>query len=294
MELRHLKYFLTVAEELNFSKAAERLFISQPPLSRQIKELEVELKARLFNRNNKRVELTDAGKYFQIEALKVLQSLEQATLKTQKIAENVSGEFRIAYISSTLSSNISDLLQYLTKLYPFASFKLFEMGTSRQIEELEQGKLDLGILRAPVLSDRIQSKKWFTDNYSLVYNEKYIQIPDDSAIENLGKANFVFFNKDYAPHYHDSLLQICATYGFSPNIVHESNNINSIIQLVRNGLGVSIVPSRMASNTIYKELVFTPLKRTELFTEVMLATPRGQQSEIADAGIDYLMKKGYD
>lgn len=294
MELRHLKYFLTVAEELNFSKAAERLFISQPPLSRQIKELEVELKARLFNRNNKRVELTDAGRYFQIEAKKILQNLEQATLKTQKIADNVSGEFRIAYISSTLSSNISDLIQHLTKLYPFANFKLFELGTTRQIAELEQGKLDLGILRAPVISAKINTQRWFKDEYSLVYNKNLIQVKNDKAIEGLQNATFVFFNKDYAPHYHDSLLQICATYGFSPNVVHESNNITSIIQLVRNGLGVSIVPSRLAKNHLYEELKFMPLERIRLFTEVLLATPREQESEIADAAKTYLMKKGYD
>lgn len=294
MELRHLRYFLMVAEELNFSKAAERLFISQPPLSRQIKELEVELKARLFNRNNKRVELTDAGKYFQDEAKKILQNLDQATLKTQKIANNVSGEFRIAYISSTLSSNISDLIQHLTKLYPFANFKLFEIGTNRQIIELEQGKLDLGILRAPVLSSKISTQRWFKDDYSLVYNKNLIQVKNDKAIESLQNATFVFFNKDYAPHYHDSLLQICSIYGFSPNVVHESNNINSIIQLVRNGLGVSIVPSRLAKNHLYEELKFMPLERIKLFTEVVLATPRGQESEIADAAKIYLMNKGYD
>ena len=90
MELRHLKYFLAVAEELNFTKAAEKLFISQPPLSRQIIELEEEIQARLFIRNNKKVELTEAGKYFEKEVRELFQNLERITVKKKKISENVS------------------------------------------------------------------------------------------------------------------------------------------------------------------------------------------------------------
>src|SRR3954467_8830640 len=113
MELRHLKYFLAVAEELNFTKAAEKLFISQPPLSRQIMELEEEIQARLFIRNNKKVELTEAGKYLEKEVKALFQNLERISIKTKKIAENVSGEFRIAYISSIYAEVISELIKHL-------------------------------------------------------------------------------------------------------------------------------------------------------------------------------------
>jgi len=289
MELRHLKYFLKVAEERNFSKAAEKLFISQPPLSRQIKELEEELQARLFERNNKKVELTDAGKYFEMEIRQLMISLEKIKQKAHKIAKNISGEFRIAYISSTFSGIISELIKYLSKKYPFASFKLFEIGTTRQILELEQGQLDLCILRAPLQSAKINTRLWFRDGYSLVYNKNLYKIETDKHIEELSEATFVFFNKDYAPHYHNSLLQICALYGFTPNVVHESNNINSIIQLVRNGLGISIVPASLSKNYTYNELGFKNLKRANLFTEVLIATPKEEQSEIADAAIDFLL-----
>lgn len=292
MELRHLNYFLKVAEVLNFSKAADKLFISQPPLSRQIKELETELHAQLFIRNNKKVELTDAGKYFEAEVKQLLNSLESIKLKTQKIAENISGEFRIAYISSTFSGIISELIKHLSKQYPYVSFKLFEVGTAKQIVDLEQGRLDLGILRAPLQSIKINTKLWFKDGYALVYNKNLVEIKSENDIEKLHDATFVFFNKDFAPHYHNSLLEICALYGFTPNVVHESNNINSIIQLVRNGLGVSIVPSRLVHNHNYSELEFKNLKRTQLFTEVLLATPKNQESEIAKTAIDFLMEEG--
>ncbi len=290
MELRHLRYFLKVAEELNFSKAAEKLFISQPPLSRQIKDLEQQIGAKLFNRNNKRVELTEAGKYFEKEVSQLLLTLERIKLKTNKIAANVSGEFRIAYISSTFSGVISNLIQHLSELYPYANFKLNEIRTAQQIEGLEQGKLDLGVLRAPLQSLKIDTKLWYKDGYALVYNKNLVNIKSEKDFKNFKNETFVFFNKDYAPHYHNSLLEICASYGFTPNVVHESNNINSIIQLVRNGLGISIVPESVIKNHAYKELSFKTLKDTKLFTEVLLATPKAQSSEITDAAVSFLLK----
>ncbi|MGE4290020.1 MAG: LysR family transcriptional regulator [Salinivirgaceae bacterium] len=294
MELRHLRYFLKVCEELNFSKAAEKLFISQPPLSRQIKELETEIGAQLLERTNKRVTLTDAGVYFEQEARDLLLSLERITLKTRKIGENISGEFRIAYISSTFGGIVSELIQHLSTRYPFVSFKLFELGTARQVLELEQGKLDLGILRAPLTSSMIKTQLWYFDDYRLVYNKNQVTIESDDEIEQLKSATFVFYNKDFAPHYHNSLMQICALYGFTPNVVHESNNINSIIQLVRNGLGVSIVPESVVKNHPYAELGFVKMERNNLFTEVLLASPMHQESEVADRAIAFLKKSMED
>ena len=292
MELRHLKYFLAVAEELSFTKASEKLFISQPPLSRQIMELEEELQARLFNRNNKKVELTEAGKYFEKEVKELFQNLERISLKAKKIAENVSGEFRIAYISSIYSSVISDLIKHLKEQFPYVNFKLFEISTTKQISALEQGKIDLGIIRSPIKSPKIKAKLWFQDGFSVVYNKSLIQIKSEEEIPNLKDETFVFFNKDYAPHYHEVLLELCAFYGFKPKVVHESNNINSIVQLVKNGLGVSIVPSNIAKNNQDAEIGFIELKKVNLFTDVSLITSKEDDSEITKSAVEFLLKKG--
>jgi len=291
MELRHLKYFLAVAEELNFTKASEKLFISQPPLSRQIIELETEIGARLFIRNNKKVELTEAGKYFEKEVKALFQNLEHITSKTKKIGENISGEFRIAYISSIYSSEISELIKYLREQFPYVNFKLFEISTTKQIQALEQGKIDFGIIRSPIKSPKIKSQLWFQDGFSLVYNKTVIKINSEDEIANLKDETFVFFNKDYAPHYYEVLLQLCAFYGFTPKVVHESNNINSIVQLVKNGLGISIVPSNIAKNNHDAELGFIELKKVNLFTHVSLITSREDDSEITKAAVDFLLKK---
>jgi DNA-binding transcriptional LysR family regulator len=290
MELRHLKYFLAVAEELNFTKASERLCISQPPLSRQIIELENEIQARLFIRNNKKVELTEAGKYFEKEVKDLFQNLENVTVKTKKIAENVSGEFRIAYISSIYSSEISELIKYLREQFPYVNFKLFEISTTKQISALEQGKIDLGIIRSPIKSPKIKSQLWFRDGFSVVYNKSLIQIKSEEEIPNLKDEIFVFFNKDYAPYYHEVLLELCAFYGFIPKVVHESNNINSIVQLVKNGLGISIVPSNIAKNNQDPEIGFIELKKVDLFTDVSLITSKEDDSEITKSAVDFLLK----
>ncbi|RTE54684.1 LysR family transcriptional regulator [Arenibacter aquaticus] len=287
MELRHIKYFIAVADELNFTKAAGKLCISQPPLSRQIKELENELGVRLFERNNKKVTLTEAGKYFKNEIVSQLQGLESIVLKTRKISENVNGEYSIGYISSTFSVKISELVQFLTEKYPFLKIKLYEVSSAKQILALEQNKLDLGIIRAPLISTKINSKLWFKDSYSLVFNNNLIK-----NVEGLAEVKdqvFVFFNKDYAPVYYNSLVQICSQYGFIPNIVHESNNINSIIQLVRNGLGVSIVPSSIKNCHRYSELSFLDLGST-LTTDVLITTPKKVESEISDSAISFLLE----
>ena len=290
MELRHLKYFLAVAEELSFIKASEKLFISQPPLSRQIKELEDELNARLFDRNNKRVELTEAGKYFEKEVRQLLHSLDKITLKTQKIGNNISGEFRIAYISSTFSGDITELIKFLSDKYPYVNFRLYEMTTTEQITALEDGKIDLGIIRAPLKSPKIETKLWFKDSFSVVFNKNLVQLESEKDIENLKEETFVFFNKEYAPHYYEKLLEICANYGFVPKVVHESNNISSIIQLVKNGLGSSIVPTNILKSHHYPELGFIEIKKGNPYTDVLIATPKDDDSEIASAAIGFLLR----
>ncbi|MEP5341340.1 MAG: LysR substrate-binding domain-containing protein [Algibacter sp.] len=289
MELRHLKYFLAVAEELNFTRASEKLHISQPPLSRQIKALENEIGAKLLDRNNKKVTLTEAGKYFKEEVINQLQNLEAIVLKTRKISENVNGEYRIAYISSTFSETITKLVQFLMKTYPYLNIKLYEVSTAKQILALEQRKIDLGILRAPLISTKVDSKLWFKDAYALVFNNTCVDIEQVDDLKKMKDEVFVFFNKDYAPVYYNTLIEICSQHGFTPNIVHESNNINSIIQLVRNGLGVSIVPSSLEKSHQYPELSFLNLKRA-FSTDVLLATPKDEASQITNSALSFLLK----
>jgi len=158
MELRHLLYFKTVAEQLHFRNAAQKLFISQPPLSRQIKELEDELGVLLFTRKNRRVNLTDAGAYFKQEVDAIFARLEESKSIVRQIHKSESGELKIGYISSVYQSHLADVLIAMRDVFPHIKTNLFEIPTLTQIKALEQGSLDVGILRAPVHSEALKYK----------------------------------------------------------------------------------------------------------------------------------------
>src|SRR5690606_34768939 len=168
MELRHLIYFKTMAELLHFSKAAEQLHISQPPLTRQIKELEKELGAVLFHRNNKRVVLTDAGRFFLGECESLIQQLERSKQVARQIHESVSGDVQIGYISSTPLASLANILQQLNHQYPLLKTRLYELSTAKQVKALEAGRLDIGILRAPVASTQLEITSLWQDHFTLV------------------------------------------------------------------------------------------------------------------------------
>lgn len=272
MELRHLLYFKTVAEELHFTKAATKLFISQPPLSRQIKELEQELGLQLFTRNNKQVTLTDAGKYFKSEVDAIFAKLEESKSIARQIHLSASGELKIGYISSVYQSYLAEILKAMRQEFPYIKTGLFEMPTISQIEALEQGRLDVGILRAPILSEKLVVKTLFFDPFIVVIplSEQRFNTNKELA-EFLKKSPFIFFNMEFAPHYNHKLIEICKRMQFAPDITHEANNVHSILQLVEAGLGVSILPLSLKKQYDHLKVSFVELKDIPVNTEVVVA-----------------------
>jgi DNA-binding transcriptional LysR family regulator len=272
MELRHLLYFKTVAEELHFRNAALKLFISQPPLSRQIKELEDELGVLLFTRKNKRVSLTDAGAYFKVEVDTIFARLEESKSIVQQIHKSESGELKIGYISSVYQSHLADILIAMRDVFPHIKTNLLEIPTLTQIKALEQGRLDVGILRAPILSNQLKVQTLFFDPFMVVIpaSDSKFKTQAELAIY-LKNSPFIFFNKDFAPGYNDKLIEICGRMGFKPEIVHEANNVHSILQLIEAGLGVSILPYSLKQQYGYLKVSFFELENIPVNTEVVLA-----------------------
>jgi len=286
MELRHLIYFKTVAEELHFRKAASRLFISQPPLSRQIKELEEELGVTLFERNNKRVILTEAGIYFKKEVDSILSKLEEGKNVAKQIHSSVSGELRIGYISSTFYDYLVDILKEMLLEFPHVRTRLYEVPSVKQIKALEEGKLDIGIIRAPVNSEKLQVKTLFTDPFVLVTPEKP-DLQNSDLKTYLLNQPFIFFSQDYAPDFNQKLLEICRRIGFNPEIAHEANNVTSILRLVERGLGASIVPASLINQYQNMNICFTELNMNAITTEVVLVHKAQPQNPL----IDYFIEK---
>ena len=276
MELRHLLYFKTVAEELHFRKAAEKLFISQPPLSRQIKELEEELGVELFERNNKRVALTEAGRVLKEETDHILNRISAVKHRLKEMKGAITGQLRIGYISSVSQAELIKVLKEIKELYPLVTTRLYELPTIKQVKALEDGKLDIGIMRAPVKSARLKVKTLFVEAFMLVAQQGLLESNKIEELANdLKTKSFVFFNKDYSPEYFAKLEEICQRMGFYPDVSHEVNNVHSILQLVASGVGVSIVPASLKDNFKHLQLDFISLKKLPVCTEVVLAFAEG-------------------
>jgi DNA-binding transcriptional LysR family regulator len=257
---------------LHFRKAADILCISQPPLSRQIKELEQELGALLFSRKDRRVSLTDAGKFFKAEVDVILARLEETKDLVRQIHNSDSGELKIGYISSVYQSRLADALKEMRDIFPHFRTNLFEIPTVTQIQGLEQGTLDVGILRGPVESHRLSVKTLFFDPFMVAMpaGENGYQ-SRKKLVAYLKNQPFIFFSKAIAPHYHEKLMEICARLGFVPDIVHEANNVHSILQLVEAGLGISILPHSLKQKYGYLNVSFIKLDDIPINTEVVLA-----------------------
>ncbi|MET1057814.1 MAG: LysR family transcriptional regulator [Pedobacter sp.] len=280
MELRHLLYFKTVAEELHFRKAALKLFISQPPLSRQIRELEEELGARLFERNNKKVSLTPAGIYLRKQVESIFSQLAETKNVVKQLHDNMSGELKIGYISSTYHQQLMDTLKEMRGIFPLLTVKLFEIPTVKQVKALEEGKLDIGIMRAPVNSEKLTVVSLFQDPFliALPYDAPELKNNSDWSTY-LAQQPFIFFNRDYAPVYYQKLIEICQRMGFSPEITHEANNVHSILRMVQHGAGVSILPSAIKEQFPDLKIRYIDLSHLSISTEVVLAYRAQEKNE---------------
>jgi DNA-binding transcriptional LysR family regulator len=246
MELRHLSYFQAVAEELNYRKAAERLFISQPGLSRQIKQLEEELGVQLFERDKKRVELTAAGAYLKGEVDFVLNHLETTKQQLLEIAAGREGELRIGFLGSASNQVLPDLLKKLSLNFPKITTSLEELSNQTQVEMIQKDKLDLGFVRLASVPEDLEMKVVFRDSFSLVVpNDHSIQIGDFKSVGQFADQSFILFSSDYSNYYYEQILGICRDAGFMPKIKHKSVHALTIFRLVENGLGVAIVPTSL-------------------------------------------------
>ena len=246
MELRHLSYFQAVAEELNYRKAAERLFISQPGLSRQIKQLEELLGARLFERDKKHVSLTAAGVYLKGEVDFVINHLESIKNQLKLIDSGKVGELRIGFLGSASNRVLPDLLTKLNASEPLITTSLEELSNSVQVEMIQKDKLDLGFVRLASVPEELELKPVLRDTFSLIVPENHpVHTPDFTSIAQFKDDSFVLFSSNYSNYYYEQILSICRDSGFSPKIKHKSVHALTIFRLVENGLGVAIVPSSL-------------------------------------------------
>lgn len=268
MELRHLHYFKAVAEELNYRKASERLFISQPGLSRQIKQLEEMLGVQLFDRDKKHVQLTAAGAFFKAEVDFVLNHLDLTKNQLKQISDGKVGELRVGFLGSASNQILPDLLAKLNAQHPLISTSLEELSNSVQVEMIQKDKLDLGFVRLASVPEGLEMKTVLRDSFSLVVPANHpITIANFSSINQLRHESFILFSSDYSNLYFEQIMSIYRDAGFSPAIRHKSVHALTIFKLVESGLGVAIIPSSLKEG-YNLNVRFMEIPRIPQFTEL--------------------------
>lgn len=260
MELRHLKYFKIVAEELHFTRAAEKLFIAQPALTRQIKQLEKELDVLLFNRSKRVVTLTEAGKFLYEAAEDIFSTIEQVKSRTKQIETGLIGKIKVGYVGSAMISVLPKLITTLQKTQPDLHLELFEMTAKLQMEQLKAKKLDIGFMRIPQEEKDLNTEVIFIETYSLVLPANHPKNDKNyKGLHEFTKENFILTPRNAGERYFDNIISLFTTAGFSPNIVHESVYENATIRLVENNIGISIFPTSF-KNAFNAKVKFIELK----------------------------------
>jgi DNA-binding transcriptional LysR family regulator len=259
-----------VAEELNFRKAADRLFISQPGLSRQIRQLEEELSVTLFDRDQRNVSLTAAGSYLKVEVDFLLNHLETIKGQLNQIQAGKIGELRIGFLGSASNQIIPRLMSKLNAYQPLVNVNLEELSNSLQVEMLQKDKLDLGFVRLNSVPDELEMRTITRDTFSVVVPKNHpVRQSDFVSMNQFKEESFVLFSSDYSNFYYDQIIGICRDAGFSPKIQHKSVHALTIFKLVESGLGVAIVPTSIQEG--YEINVrFMEIPHISQFTELLV------------------------
>ena len=246
LELRHYRYFKVVAEELHYRKASEKLYISQPGLSRQIKQMEDALGVQLLVRNKRKVQLTEAGKYLKGEIDFIFNHLVLTHKQLKLIDKGEEGELRIGFLGSAMQNVIPDLLVKMSQQYPGISTSLEEMSNGLQVTAIEKDRLDIGFVRLARVPGGMKIKPVYQDTFSVVLPAMHpLSKENFKSVRQLETENFILFSSDYSPTYYDKIMSICEDQGFTPHITHKSVHAHTIFKLVELGLGVAIVPTSL-------------------------------------------------
>jgi DNA-binding transcriptional LysR family regulator len=285
MELRHLRYLVALADELHFGRAALRLNISQPPLSQQIRQLEDELGVKLFERNKRQVQLTEAGRRIVTEAYQVLGQVDHlVNMATQAGA----GEIGHLSIGTPVGMNdvLIDTLRIFAKRFPAVHIELQYMSTANQIEALRQDRIRVGFLSLPV-----------EDQASLVLEvvrrEQFgIALPPEHPLTTyeripvraLADERFILFPRRVSPGFYDVVIALCRRAGISLKVWHEVDNLVASLNLVRADLGVAFCPVPMQK--FFTDIVIRPLDEPPLHVEYAVAFKRDTRTPVSDSFLD--------
>lgn len=269
MELRHFRYFVAVAEELHFGRAAERLGIAQPPLSQQIKALEQEIGVQLLLRTKRRVELTAGGTVFLNEARKILAQADLAVRAAQRSARGEIGRLAVGFVSGAVYGEVPSIFNLMRTRYPDVSLILQDLTTEEQVEAIQAGRLDVGLIRPPAIgTESLMIRVIWREPLVVVLPENHrLAGQAEIPLQALADEPFLQVPRYLAPGFYDLFIRVCAQAGFFPKIVQEARTTQTIVSLIAVGMGVSLVPASLQSLQ-RTGVVYRPLEPPEPTTDL--------------------------
>lgn len=290
MELRHLRYFVAVAEELHFGRAAKRLNLAQPPLSQQIRDLEHELGSPLFHRTSRRVELTAHGMLFLREARDILAHAERARQIVKASQQGEFGSLTLAFVTSAIYSVFTPVLREFHSQFPGVEIHCHEMATPDQIAALRKGAVHAGFLRTPLADDFVETHTLLREPLVLVLPEHHPAAARKKlSLKDFASESFILFPRRQGPGSYDQIITECQRAGFTPKLAQEGNEMQSMLGLVAAGLGVSLVPSSL-QNLRRPGVVYRSFTGCTEQIEISLAIRKGEKSPVENSFIQVALQ----
>ena len=291
MELRHLRYFLAVAEELHFGRAAEVLGIAQPPLSQQIKDLEREIGVVLFDRNNRSVRLTTAGIAFRTYAIESLEKSRQAVTAAQRAQGGEEGVLRVGFAGTVSYTWIPSAILAFCKAYPKINLVLNELRTSEQFAALLSDQIDVGIVRTDDARHlQLSVQVVFREPFQVAVAQGHPFTKDPTlSLSELNDQSFIMYPRDTGPGLYEQIRLACRSAGFEMNVAQYASQIPTILSFVAVGQGIAIVP-QCVTTVRWKGVKFKPLRRTSVDSVVGLARRADSKNPISENFVDGLMR----
>jgi DNA-binding transcriptional LysR family regulator len=281
VELRHLRYFVAVAEELNFTRAAAKLRVAQPALSRQMHDLEDELQTALFERARAGVQLTRAGRTFYPKARAILTQAGEAANEARNAAGVISGRLAVGYPTGLHLNYLAPLIAKFRKAHPKVEFDFFHGLPREQFKALRDSRIEVGFVTLPAHADGIEQQVIWRVPFKVVLPEKHpLANRRDLVLADLRHEDFVFCTRESRPEFYDEFFRQCANAGFHPRVAHEVGGYpTNMLGLVSVGAGVSVLPHFNQVERI-RGIVWRPLLKPKVWIEFALVWRRQNVSRV--------------
>ncbi|MGO9122675.1 MAG: LysR family transcriptional regulator [Desulfomonilaceae bacterium] len=283
MELRHLRYFVAVAEELHFGRAANRVGIAQPPLSKQIRQLEDEIGVKLFKRTKRSVSLTHAGETFLKEAHQALELSERAVRSARRADRGEIGRLVVSFVGSATYSFLPSALRSFRTRFPHVELFLRELTTYQQLDGLHRKAVDAGVVRPPIKDDALFIETLLQEPFIVALPGGHALASRTSIpLQMLAPEGFVMFSRQQGTTFHDQVVSLCHQAGFSPNVVQEAVQIPTVLGLVSAGMGITLVPASIRKLQ-FAGVLYRDLAQVDRITELAMAYRRDDESPVLSA-----------